>query len=146
MKDTVIEKLGAYLVDYLNAKADGIKVVESIHFTNTYFNKLFGGFPLLVIWRSQRYYEKNYFSGSSITIHYLLASAADYQQVPGILNSVACWIYEAVGIYCNDCPLLDADPESFQANIKAIAYSGTKGTTELPLLEITFNVLDSHNP
>lgn len=144
IRDTVVEKIAAALVTSLNTKANGVKVVGSVCYTNTYFNKLFGGFPLLVIWRSRRYFEANDFSGSSITIHYLLASAADFQQVPGILNSVACWIYEAMSDYAADCQLLEFEKESYTAEATMIAHSGAKGTTELPLLAVTFNIRDHH--
>lgn len=146
IRDTVIEKIAAHLSEYLNIKGDGLTVVESLGFTNTYFNKLFGGFPLLNIWRSRRYHADGYFSGSTITIHYLLASASDYQQIPGILNNVACWIYEAMRDYQMQCQLVEFDAESYQSEAKAIAYSGTKGTSELPLLVITFDIIDHHNP
>jgi hypothetical protein len=145
IRDTAIEAIAEYLVAFLNNKGDGLTVVESVGFTNTYFNKLFGGFPLLNIWRSRRFHQNGYFSGTTITIHYLLASAADYQQIPGMLNFVSQWIYEAMRDYSYQCELIKFDAESYGSEARAIAYSGTKGVTELPLLEITFDIQDLHS-
>lgn len=146
IRDQIIEDMGGYLKDFLNQKGDELTVVESLGFTNTYFNKLFGGFPLLNIWRSRRFHRNNAFSGTTITIHYLLASAADYQQIPGMLNFVAQWVYEAMREYQYQCEVIEFIQTSYESEAKAIAYQGTKGLTELPLLEITFEILDLHSP